>query len=66
MAKIFDESRPAMTQIRELEVGESVLFPNKRALSIRANISIYQKALGRKWAIKSLQNEDWFEVTRTE
>jgi len=62
--KFYDSKRPAMTQVRMMEVGDTLLFPNTKYQMIACNLPIYATSLNMRWKTHKLTNEPWFELTR--
>jgi len=64
MSKTEQTKLPAMTQVRRLEVGETVYFPLEGYISIRANLNAYSMNLGRRWTTHIDRKAGKFSVTR--
>lgn len=64
MTKEIDENKPIMTQIVDMEVGETLLLPGKMYLTVRANLTGYKMKLGRDYSTHVNSRTNKFEVTR--
>lgn len=60
----YDETRPILTQIRELEPGDTIAFPIEKTAYLRSNLTLLRyKGLGFRSHV--ISEKDIIEITRT-
>lgn len=64
MTKEKEEKLPIMTQIRAMEVGDMLTFPEASVASLRANLYVYNLMLNRKYRSHVNRETHRIEVRR--